>query len=68
MHQIFMGGTLVYRELLEEWRAERLQDDLEDHLPVGRAQASFGYLIAIGLSGEPTGPVNLIGCATSMHS
>jgi cyclohexanone monooxygenase len=29
MHQIFLGGTLVYRELLEKWRAERLQDDLE---------------------------------------
>ena len=29
MHQIFMGGTLVYMELLERWRAERMHDDLE---------------------------------------
>ena len=29
VHQVFGGGTLVYLELLEKWRAERLQEELE---------------------------------------
>ena len=29
MHQVFGGGPLVYMEVLEKWRAERLQEDLE---------------------------------------